>query len=80
MELTLKPEVEALLQQKLSSGWYEDSNHVIETALHALSDRDALKSSGLDDFIQEGIDAADRGELYSEEEVRAHLAAVRSKL
>jgi putative addiction module CopG family antidote len=79
MELTLKPEVEALIQQKLSSGRYQDTNDVIETALHALADGEALRTS-LDDFIQEGIDSADRGELYSEEEARAYLAAVRSKL
>jgi putative addiction module CopG family antidote len=80
MELTLKPEVEALIQQQLRSGRYHDPNDVLETALHALSDGIALRTANLDDFIQEGIDAADRGELYSEEEVRAHLSAVRSKL
>jgi putative addiction module CopG family antidote len=79
MELTLKPEVEALIQEQLSSGRYQDPSDVIETALHALADGTALKGN-LDDFIQEGIDAADRGELYNEEEARAYLAAVRSKL
>ena len=65
MTLTLKPEVEALLQQELQSGRFQDPNDLIETALHALSDRRFLDRSDLDDFIQEGIHSADRGELYS---------------
>jgi Arc/MetJ-type ribon-helix-helix transcriptional regulator len=80
MELTLKPEVEALLQQQLSTGRFQDPNDVIETALHALRDGEALSSTDFDVFIQEGIDSADRGELYSEEEARAIIAAMRSKL
>jgi len=80
MQLTLKPEVEALLQQELSTGRFQDPNDLIETALHALSDKRFLTRNDLDDFIQEGIDSADGGELYSEDEARAYIAAVRSKL
>jgi Arc/MetJ-type ribon-helix-helix transcriptional regulator len=80
MTLTLKPEVEALLREKLQSGRYQDTNDLIETALHALFDRNALMGSELDTFLQEGIDSADRGELYSEEEARAYIAAERAKL
>ena len=80
MQLTLKPEVEALLQQELSTGRFQDPNDVIETALHALSDRRFLTLNDLDDFIQEGIDSADRGELYTEDEARAYIAAARTKL
>ena len=80
MQLTLKPELEALLQQELSTGRFQDTNDLIETALHALSDKRFLTASDLDDFIQEGIDSADRGELYSEEQARAYIAAARSKL
>ena len=80
MELTLKPEVEALLDQELRTGRFRDSNDLIETALHALSDRRLQSASDLDEYIQEGIDSADRGELYDEAEARAYIAAVRSKL
>jgi Arc/MetJ-type ribon-helix-helix transcriptional regulator len=80
MELTLKPEVEALLQQQLSTGRFHDPNDVIETALHTLAGGEALHGTDFDVFIQEGIDSADRGELYSEEEARAIIAAMRAKL
>ncbi len=80
MTLTLKPEVEALLQRELSTGRFQDPNDLIETALHALSDRRSQTATDLDEFIQQGIDSADRGELYTEEEARAFIAALRAKL
>ena len=80
MQLTLKPEVEALLQQELSTGRFQDPNDLIETALHVLADSRHFDLSDLDAKIQEGIDSADRGELYTEDEARAFIAALRAKL
>ena len=80
MQLTLKPEVEALLQLELSNGRFHDPNEVLETALHVLADSRPYDLTDLDARIQEGIDSADRGELYTEEEARAFIAALRAKI
>lgn len=80
MTLTITPEVEALLQQELKSGRFQDPNEVIATALMVLAESRPYHLAELDAMIQEGIDSADRGELYDEDQVRAHLAAIREKL
>ncbi len=80
MQLTLKPEVEALLQQELSTGRFHDPNDVIETALHALSDSRHLNLSDLDSKIQQGLDDIERGDVFDEDEARAYIAAMRAKL
>jgi putative addiction module CopG family antidote len=79
MEVTLKPEVEALIQEQLSSGRYQDPSDVIETALHALADGRAI-SADLDARIQQGLDDIDRGDVFTEDEARAYIAAMRAKL
>jgi hypothetical protein len=80
MTVTLTPRVEALLESGLRSGGLQDANELIATALLAFADSQFVSSSDLERDIQEGIDSADRGELYSEEEVRAYLKAMRAKL
>lgn len=80
MTLTLTPEVEALLQRELKTGRFENPNDLIETALLVFSDRTPDDFHELNAKIQEGLDSLDRGELYTEDEARAYLASVRSKL
>jgi predicted transcriptional regulator len=83
MELTLTPESEERLQRRLSEGRWKSPAEVMETALDILDDLDDVivrNREELDAKIQEGLDSADRGELYTEEEVRAHLAEVRAQL
>ena len=80
MQLTLKPEVEALLQQELSTGRFQDPNDVIETALHVLADSRPYDLANLDAKIQEGLDDIERGDVFTEEEARAYIAAMRAKL
>ncbi len=80
MQLTLNPEVEALLQNELKSGRFRNPNDVIATALHVLSDTTPQDLAALNASIQEGLDDLDRRDYYSESEARAHLASIRSKL
>jgi Arc/MetJ-type ribon-helix-helix transcriptional regulator len=54
MTLTLRPEVEALLQQELQSGRFQDPGDLIETALHALAESRPYTAAELDQMIQEG--------------------------
>ena len=80
MTLTLKPEVEALLQKEMSSGRFQDPNDLIETALHVLADSRPYDLAGFDAMIQEGLDDIERGDVVTEEEARAYIADMRSKL
>ncbi len=80
MQVTLTPEAEALLQKQMESGRFSDASEVIATALTVLSDTMQEDYAELDALIQEGIDSADRGELYSEGEARAYIAAMRANL
>lgn len=80
MTLTITPEVEALLRQELNSGRFRDPNELIATALAVLADSTPRDLHELDAVIQEGIDSAERGEVYRAEEARAHLASLRAKL
>ena len=80
MQLTLKPEVEALLQQELSTGRFDDPNDVLETALHALADHLPYNAAEMEAMIQQGLDEVERGEVVTEQEARAYIAEMRSKL
>jgi putative addiction module CopG family antidote len=61
MSVTLTPHTEALIQQKLATGPYRDTDEVIERALQALNDQEQLER--LRAMLQEGIDEDDRGEV-----------------
>jgi Arc/MetJ-type ribon-helix-helix transcriptional regulator len=80
MELAITPEVEALLERQMQSGRFRDPNELIATALHVLSESTPDDLLDLEAKIDEGIASADRGELYTEEEARAFLRAMRAKL
>ena len=80
MTLTLTPEVEALLNRELSTGRFESPNDLLETALLVLADSTLSRSSDLETKIQEGLEDVDRGDVFTEEEARAYIAAMRAKL
>ena len=42
MSVTLSPRAEALIQERIASGSYQDAEELIEDALHALDERDRL--------------------------------------
>lgn len=83
MQLTLAPETLQRIEAMVDSGNFASPEEVIEQALNRLEAEELLASWSRDDLqaaIQEGIDAADRGDTFSMEEVKAHLAALhRSK-
>ena len=80
MQLTITPEIEALVQHEMSHGRFRDPAELVAAALVAFTETTPLDLTDLDDRLQEGIDSADRGELYTEDEARAYIAAVRAKL
>ena len=66
MNVSLTPEMERWVQQKVSSGFYTSASEVIREALRELFYRETLESKtlgNLRDALQTGCAAADRGEL-----------------
>ncbi|HUE71699.1 MAG TPA: type II toxin-antitoxin system ParD family antitoxin [Pirellulaceae bacterium] len=71
MTIKLPAEIEAIVKAKVASGAYASESDVVVAALRLLeSDAERQrKFAELKALIQEGIDSAERGELYDGEEV-----------
>jgi antitoxin ParD1/3/4 len=81
MNVSLTPELEKLVRQKVDSGLYLSASEVVREALRLLEERDrmrALKSEEIRKEIQVGIDQAERGES-APLDLPATLAKVRSR-
>jgi antitoxin ParD1/3/4 len=82
MNISLTPELEKLIDERVNSGLYNSASEVVREALRLLMERDQLKQRKLDELrrqIQIGIDASNRGEVVSEEEVMKRLDARRNR-
>jgi antitoxin ParD1/3/4 len=76
MIVSLTPELEQLVEEKVSSGLYNSPSEVIQEALRLLRERDELKEmrrAELRREIARGLEAAERGELISGDEVFKEL-------
>jgi antitoxin ParD1/3/4 len=76
MNVSLTPELERLVQEKVSSGLYNSASEVVREALRLLQERDELRKLRLEELRREiarGAEAADRGELVPAAEVFEHL-------
>ena len=62
MTVTLSPELEALVRDKIESGRYADAGEVVEDALRLLEERDK-RLQELRAELQIGLDQEERGEL-----------------
>jgi len=65
MDVTLTPELERLIHDKVASGLYTSEDEVLREALRLLKDRDELRILAVEDFrweVQKGLDQLDRGE------------------
>ena len=77
MTIELKPEAEAIIQKHLRSGAFANPEEIVERALEFLAleeDWLADNRSQITAQIQEGWDAAQRGDLIDADQVRANLA------
>ncbi len=66
MNVSLTPELEGFVQQKVESGRYNSASEVIREALRLLEDHDALRQIKLDALRKEiaiGLEQAERGEV-----------------
>jgi antitoxin ParD1/3/4 len=78
MNISLTPELEKLIDERVKSGLYNSASEVVREGLRLLQERDQLKQMKLEELrrqIQIGIDASDRGEVLTEEEVMQRLKA-----
>lgn len=76
MTISLRPETQKLLEQKLQSGEYVSADQVVHAALQALHD---LESHSLDkktlDAIDRAEDQIERGEVHDWKDIREHVRA-----
>jgi antitoxin ParD1/3/4 len=86
MNVSLTPELERLVQEKVASGLYNSASEVVREVLRLLHEQDELRKMRREELrreIAKGIEAADRGELVAAEGVfdslrrRNHEAARR---
>jgi antitoxin ParD1/3/4 len=78
MNVSLTPELEELVNDKVASGMYHSASEVIREGLRLLKEQDALREIRRDELrkeVQKGIDSVARGEFaeYDGEGI-AHLA------
>lgn len=80
MNVSLTPELEKLVNDKVESGLYSSASEVIRAALRLLQERDQLKSRQLElvrTKIRRGIEQLDRGEGVPASVAVARLRAQR---
>ncbi|NER34185.1 MAG: type II toxin-antitoxin system ParD family antitoxin [Oscillatoria sp. SIO1A7] len=76
MNISLTPELEKLVNEKVKNGQYSSANEVIGAGLRLLEERDRLNQASLAELkakIRSGIEASDRGEVVDGETVFAEL-------
>ena len=78
MNVSLTPELEALVNEKVRSGLYGSASEVIREGLRLLREQDALREARLEELRREvarGVAQADRGELVEGDDVFKGLRA-----
>ncbi len=78
MNISLTPELERLVADKLDSGMYKTSSEVIREGLRLLKERDERLQSLRRD-IRAGFEAVDRGEFTDYDESNVQKLAERVK-
>lgn len=76
MNVSLTPELEQFVHEKVKSGRYLSASEVVREALRLLEERDRLYQAKLAELQQHlaiGIEQADRGELIDGDDVFAEL-------
>ena len=73
MELTLAPETQRFIEEKLKQGVYHSADDLICKALTALSEiQNELDDETLD-ALEEAEDAIERGDVHEWEDVKKHI-------
>lgn len=69
MNITLTPELEKLVEERLRRGDYEDADTLVREALHRLIEEDESELQAAKAAIDEGLAQSRRGEGRPSEEV-----------
>jgi antitoxin ParD1/3/4 len=67
MNVSLTPELEEIVDQKVKSGLYNSASEVVREGLRLLQQRDEMREAKLDALraeIQKGIDDLEAGRIY----------------
>jgi antitoxin ParD1/3/4 len=78
MNVSLTPELEQLIHERVKTGRYHSASEVVREALRLLEDRDELRRLRLADLRQKvatGLESLDRGEGLDGEAVFDELQA-----
>lgn len=65
MNVSLTPELESLINERVASGRYRSASEVVREALRLLADQDDLQQARLDEIrarVATGLDELDNGE------------------
>ena len=76
MNVSLTPELESLVQQKVQSGLYTSASEVVREALRLLNDRDTIQQQRLSELKREiaiGLEDLNQGKTIPGEQVFAEL-------
>lgn len=76
MNVSLTPELERFVRQKINTGRYLSASEVIREALLLLEEREMQRQMRIEKLRREvavGIEQSDRGETFDGEEVVAEL-------
>lgn len=82
MNVSLTPELEQLVAEKVQSGRYSSASEVIREALRLLEEHDQIKQARLAQVrqkIDRGLKQLDEGQGIGAEEARARLHRARRK-
>jgi len=82
MEVTLSPELEALIAEQVESGHYPSPGEVVRDALRLLQDKLELPGSKLESLrrdVQAGLQALDQGEYDEYEDPRQLAAEIKAR-
>jgi Arc/MetJ-type ribon-helix-helix transcriptional regulator len=82
MQLTVPPDLEALVQKRLATGAFANAEDVIRRALENLDAEESWtveQRRALDEKIDRALEQVAAGRLYGPEETRRKLAALREE-
>ena len=80
MQLTVPPDLEALVQKQLATGAFANAEDVIRRALETLDAEESWADEerrALDEKIDRALEQVAAGSIYGPEEARRKLAALR---
>jgi putative addiction module CopG family antidote len=66
MNLTLKPETEKLVKERVARGEYKDASELVDEAIHYLLDTNQSEAD-LEVLVQEGIDSGPAAAMARED-------------